>query len=65
MQILLYVIDVVLFLALFIMLEIVWANVKGGWQARDYAACARYLLGGVAGLAVIIAVSTTANAYLQ
>lgn len=65
MQILLYVIDVILFLALFITLEIVWANVKAGYAARDYLTCLRYILMGVAALAAIIAVSTLANNYLQ
>ncbi len=64
MEILRYVVNIICFIALFITLEIVWANVKNHWQAKNLLGCAEYLLGGVAMLVVLIAISDALNSML-
>lgn len=65
MKILLYVIDVLLFLVLFVTLDIVWTNVKVSLKEKDFLNAVKYIMGEIAVLAVIIAISSVANYYLQ
>lgn len=65
MKILLYVIDVLLFLVLFVTLDIVWTNVKVSLKEKDFLNAVKYIIGEIAVLAVIIAISSVANYYLQ
>lgn len=65
MKILLYVIDVLLFLVLFVTLDIVWTNVKVSLKEKDFLNAVKYIMGEITVLAVIIAISSVANYYLQ
>lgn len=65
MKILLYVIDVLLFLVLFVTLDIVWTNVKASLKEKNFLNAVKYIIGEIAVLAVIIAISSVANYYLQ
>ena len=65
MKILLYVIDVLLFLVLFVTLDIVWTNVKVSIKEKDFLNAVKYIIGETAVLAIIIAISSVANYYLQ
>ena len=64
MEILRYIVNIICFVALFITLEVVWANVRNNWQARNLLGCAEYLIGGVTVLLVLIALSDAANSML-
>ncbi|BAL83657.1 hypothetical protein SELR_19490 [Selenomonas ruminantium subsp. lactilytica TAM6421] len=64
MEILRYIVNIICFIALFITLEVVWANVRNNWQARNLLGCAEYLIGGVTVLLVLIALSDAANSML-
>jgi predicted small integral membrane protein len=61
MEILRYIINIVCFIALFITLEVVWANVKSHWQSKNLLGCAEYLIGGITVLLVLIALSDAVN----
>ena len=64
MEILRYIVNIICFIALFITLEVVWANVRNNWQARNLLGCAEYLIGGITVLLVLIALSDAANSML-
>ena len=61
MEILRYIVNIICFIALFITLEVVWANVKQNWASKNLLVCAEYLLGGAAVLLVLIALSDAVN----
>ena len=61
MEILRYIVNIVCFLALFITLEVVCANVKSHWQSKNLLGCAEYLIGGITVLLVLIALSDAVN----
>ena len=61
MEILRYIINIVCFIALFITLEVVLANVKSHWQSKNLLGCAEYLIGGITVLLVLIALSDAVN----
>ena len=64
MEILRYIVNIICFIALFITLEVVWANVKNHWQNKNLLGCAEYLIGGATVLIVLIALSDAANSML-
>ena len=64
MEILRYIVNIICFIALFITLEVVWANVRNNWQEKNLLGCAEYLIGGVTVLLVLIALSDAANSML-
>ena len=61
MEILRYIVNIVCFIALFITLEVVWANVKSQKKNKNLLGCAEYLIGGITVLLVLIALSNAVN----
>lgn len=65
MEILRYIVNIICFIALFITLEVVWANVRNHWHNKNLLGCAEYLIGGATVLVVLIALSDALNSMVK
>lgn len=58
-------INVLSFIVCLLTLEVVWANVKGYWQEKNYLRCALYVAGGIIVFVIVGCLSAFAHTHFN